>query len=323
MISGPYLSLHCEKVPDPDDRPFTVAGCVAVWLSEDEPYPSELDLGDLGGSDDEVELPEYILEDLRVYRLPKPETLLGVSQYFPSATHITFLNTGLIVELPETSVGDYIQATEVLPRNLAHTGITLGYHNGMLAPTEMMRLQAPKSETIEGECGDTDYVQNEGEAKTFLRSREISFNDDFMIDDYPTGRQMLKILGRRMRIAGKEKDPLVPEGKANTSPSTGPFIASIQGIYATSTLLTNSEPAIREGVCGSAILRSSVRGKGNVVVQGGIAGFMQYSDLRPEPPGEKKLLCFVEALDDMIDDGWEVVRISGKRKVEDDGEGRG
>lgn len=417
--SGPFLILECDKVPELHARPFTVAGCVAVWLSEEEPYPPELGLGDLSQSDEELQLPESILQDLKVYRLPEPETLLAVSKSFPSATHITFLNTRLIIELPESDKHDYHEAIDKLPGGLANSGITLGYHNGELEPrATMKRVKTPKPQTLEGHFDDTNYVQTQGffspgamlssnegsvsagilvekdsqhrltvpfhcwqhefsaypdklgdpahfqvtqgspasgtkigfvssrigtsdiglctlkpsilfsnqfmdittEAQTLLPSREISMNDEFMIDGFVTGRQKLKSLGRRVRIAG-ERDFHTPGAKADTTlPPAGPHISLIQNIHATSTPIINSAPYIREGIRGSALIRSSKSGTGNVVARGGIAGFMQCSDLlRPQALGAgKNLLCFVEALDEMIANGWEVSRPPEKRKAEEE-----
>ena len=52
MECGPYLVLRCETLPKPDVRPFTIAGCVAVWIEEDEGLPAEICLGDLANGVD-------------------------------------------------------------------------------------------------------------------------------------------------------------------------------------------------------------------------------------------------------------------------------
>ena len=79
MHSGPWLILPCKEIPELAARPFTAAGCIAVWLSENEPYPAELALGDISQSNERITLPDTIARDLRAYRLPQPETLLPFS----------------------------------------------------------------------------------------------------------------------------------------------------------------------------------------------------------------------------------------------------
>ena len=143
--------------------------------------------------------------------------------------------------------------------------------------------------------------------KSLLRSRKISMNDDFVIDSFMTGRQELKCLGRRVRISQRDLDSRVPKDKTDTVPPAKPSTASIQGIYATS-LPLNCSPTIRKGISGAALVRSRTDAEGNVVDREEIAGFMQYTEARPKlGDGDGRLLYFVEALDGMIDEGWQVV----------------
>jgi len=142
MMSGPYLVLFCKIVPDSEARPTTIAGCIAIWLSEDEELPYEIGLGDLAGADD-LEVSGEILKDLKPYFLPDKATLLAISIYFPFAAYVTFLNTGLIVELPQQSTDDYRDALEKLPGGIVNSGITLGYHNGPLSSTKTLKTMVP------------------------------------------------------------------------------------------------------------------------------------------------------------------------------------
>ncbi|KAL8646470.1 MAG: hypothetical protein Q9226_006843, partial [Calogaya cf. arnoldii] len=61
MVSGAWLVLFCDKVPDIDSRPFTIAGSIAIWLSYDDPIPdAEILLGSLGLGE-EIEMGEKII----------------------------------------------------------------------------------------------------------------------------------------------------------------------------------------------------------------------------------------------------------------------
>ncbi|KAL6722337.1 hypothetical protein ACLMJK_001444 [Lecanora helva] len=415
--SGPYLVMYCEKVPGFETRPFTIAGCGGIWLSEGEGLPAELTLGDLGGSDEELHVEDEILADVNIYRLPSEDTLKQVSDYFPSAHYVTYLNTGLIIELPQKDDDTYFEEIAKMPRNIEGSTITLGYNNGTLTTTPMKRLKKPKPALLDDQCDDTNYVKtlgffgpgamlssNEGsittgvllkkgekqrltvafhswaeefdkypdklgdsnhfkakqgdmvsgspvgfvdsrfartdvgflhlspgiqfsnrfvdieaEAKILLPFEEISLGDEFMVDGYVNGRQLLKCLGMRRRVvreAIRERDFVVSKAHQHFSPPLGDHVAHLQGVYATTTPIIRGSPRMRAGVCGSAILRSRKIGTGNVTSQGGVAGFMEYSDLRPKSRGDEQVLCFVEALNGVINDDMEVVRAAEKRKVE-------
>jgi hypothetical protein len=72
---GPFLILRCDKVPSQDMRPFTIGGCLGVWLTRTQPLPYEILMGQIGiGAD--IELAEQDARDLRPYKLPSSSTLL-------------------------------------------------------------------------------------------------------------------------------------------------------------------------------------------------------------------------------------------------------
>ncbi|KAL9020027.1 MAG: hypothetical protein Q9185_002715 [Variospora sp. 1 TL-2023] len=405
MESGPYLVLTCDVVPEPASRPFTIAGCVAVWLKEGEAMPGELMIGDSGEAAD-IRLESDITRDLFPYRLPSKATLQAVTQVFESAQYVTFYSTGLVIELIPQTEEAYQESLQRLPAHIQDCFVTLGYHNGPLATTEMMRKSKPNPTLIEGTVDNTDYLTEEERfypgamisssdgntisagvlvrngaqsrltvafhcwdheyetnaqsfgnpdafkavqgdadtgteigyvkerfqssdiglvklhdgitfqnqfmefqtnAKALISSESIEMADEFLIDSYVTGRQTLKCLGIRIRKdSSREKDFIVGKGQEHLLPPSGKYINLIQGIYATSEPVIKSPPKIREGVCGSALVRSRKRWGGDVLSEGAIAGFMQFSDLRPKTLDNSQLLCVCEVLDDFIADGWEV-----------------
>ncbi len=83
------------------------------------------------------------MKDLKPYFLPEKATLLAISAYFPFAAYVTFLNTGLIIELPQRSTAVYQEVLEKLPGGIVNSGITLGYHNGPLSSTETLKTMVP------------------------------------------------------------------------------------------------------------------------------------------------------------------------------------
>lgn len=69
-------------------KPYTIAGFFTVWLGEEDAFPASLGLGDISRSL-KLELPQELVKDFHAYRLPTPDQLLAVGNYFTSATHIT------------------------------------------------------------------------------------------------------------------------------------------------------------------------------------------------------------------------------------------
>ncbi|KAL8853276.1 MAG: hypothetical protein Q9221_001887 [Calogaya cf. arnoldii] len=421
----PYLVLWCSEaaLPDPIRRPFTIAGCVAVWLEEGSALPSDLSPYDLSGLDNkDLQLDDEVAKDLVPYRLPSITTLAAIGKLFPSAEYVTYYITGIVIELPSQSTEAYAAALEDQPRGFSNCCVTLGYHNGPLASTEMKRLVKPNPASFDGDADDTNYLSAQGsfnpgamlsstdahqisagilvrkadkirltvafhcwedehkqhpdklgdpnfckvtqghlatgtaigyvaerlgssdiglvklddniefhnrfldidaEAKCLLPSNDIRMCDEFVIDGYITGAQRLKCFGVRSRNEshGREKEFQIPAGKEHMLPSDGKYVSLVQGIYATTAPIMESGPMIRARVCGSAIVQSrkAARG-GNVLAEGRVAGFMQFSDLKLKSRANE-LLCYCEVLDEMITDGWEVVKVASKRKAEDEGEG--
>ena len=73
--SGVFLYLTCTGVAPPSNlRPFTVAGCIAVWLSNNDSYPFNLFPPDFAEGDD-LNIPDHLANDLNSYNLPEFETL--------------------------------------------------------------------------------------------------------------------------------------------------------------------------------------------------------------------------------------------------------
>ena len=244
MECGPYLVLPCKTLPEPSIRPFTIAGCVAVWIEEDGGLPAEIGLGDLANGAD-LDLPDELRRDLHPYKIPSVAILMEVAKFFPDAC-ITFLNTGLIVELPEQDPEKYYEALQSLPGGLARCGITLGYNNGDLAPTAMMKNETSKPQHID-------------DAKLLLGVDEVQFGDEIIIDSSVKGPQRLKYLGKRMSPARglkRERDTSVSQESLNLLPRPGKHVAFVQGIYATSVPVMDSGPMICGGGCCSAVVRS-------------------------------------------------------------------
>ena len=291
LYAGPYMVMTCREVPPFDKRPFTIAGCVAVWLDEEEEYPPDILIGDMRDDfDAEVEFTDDIVQDLQPYRLPRAETLQAIGNYFPRAEYITFLNSSLLIELPETDLETYIGILKTMPHGVKDSEITFNYQNGPKASTAVF-----------------DHVVNVAtEARALLRSSDISFGDEFAIDGDINSRQFLKCLGLRSRVLTKDrtkKESTLPEGVEPTPAQPRGYIPRLQMIYATTAPVLESAREIHGGIHGLALIRSRKADGGDVLSKGSVGGFMHFSKMRTRPKGAGKILCFVEALDEMVEDG--------------------
>ncbi|KAI4286051.1 MAG: hypothetical protein L6R38_000168 [Xanthoria sp. 2 TBL-2021] len=283
MMSGAWLVLFCKEVPPVDERPFIVAGSVAVWLSDDhDPVPAEIILLGSPGLGAEIEMEANIIKDLEMYRLPSRKTLQAVFEYFETAHHVTFYTTGLVIELPEQSEEDFVEALENLPGGIMKGGITLAYYNGLLAVTEEMRVQRPQPNLTDGRADK--LLDIETEARVLLRSSEIQIGDQYFLDEEVKGfrRRMLQCMGIRLRK---------PSGEAKS------LHGGVQGIYAISPAAVESDPNTQG--FGSPIVCFKQCRKRDVVEEGGVVGFMQYSEMRPQSIMTGNLLCVCETLDEI------------------------
>jgi hypothetical protein len=128
-----------------------------------------------------------------------------------------------------------------------------------------------------------------------------------------TGRQRLRLQGKR--VPNMESLPAL-KGSAQDLPPPGRYLSFSQGIYATGSTEIPGTAKIREGVCGSAVVRVRARGGGqsrDVLSDGEICGFMHWSDLQHQNETQGKLLCFADSVDELIKGGWQVVQVAEKR----------
>jgi hypothetical protein len=159
------LILVCEdKVPEPSEQPFLVAGLVGIWLIEGgNPAPDDTDLGEMGCADTLLQLQEELLSDLKLFVIPKAETLSKImAWHYPDAIAISYVNDRIIVEFPERPWEDFVKKLGSLPGDIAYNEVQLQFHNGPIHTQELARVKEPKPQTLNGEFDDTDYVQKSG-----------------------------------------------------------------------------------------------------------------------------------------------------------------
>lgn len=163
-ICQPFIVLRGEDIPDPADRPFTVAGCIAVWRGLDDPIPP-FTPGIHGGQiDKDVFVDDDLVDDLEPYSMPRSETLLALLQRnFPDAAAISVINCDIIVEFEEMENDVWAEKLEALPWGFENITHGLQYTNGLLTNAEYKRLKVPRPRILKSAVvDDSDYVSQIG-----------------------------------------------------------------------------------------------------------------------------------------------------------------
>ncbi|KAK2796397.1 hypothetical protein FQN51_009381 [Onygenales sp. PD_10] len=164
--SPPFLFLRSAQPPPLDERPFSIAGCIAVWLgpesAQPDPYPG------LTGGDDEpgnfAEVDEQLAKELVPFRMPDAQLLFkAIKQPFPDAIAVTMIYNVIIVEFEETDVKSWSKKLESLPMAFKNINSSLHYTNGPLVNTDCRRLGNPQPDSLSHfVTDDTDYVKERG-----------------------------------------------------------------------------------------------------------------------------------------------------------------
>ena len=99
------------------------------------------------------------------------------------------------------------------------------------------------------------FLDIKGTARSLLASSQITkINEIFLIDSFITGRQRLLSVG--VRVVDNTENSVDELVNKETIPEPGTYIQVIQGIYSVTAPEIKTEPQIRAGVCGAAVIRA-------------------------------------------------------------------
>jgi hypothetical protein len=157
------------------------------------------------------------------------------------------------------------------------------------------------------------FLDIDTSAKTLLLLEDISQGDTVLIDSFVAGRQALRCVG--IRIATAKRSASLLKGKAKDPPGEGDCLQLYQGIWATNAPEIRGTTKIRAGICGSAVVRNKAKGATKSLERGEICGFMHWSDLQMKYAQNGELLCFADALDELVNRGWKCVLVQEKRPL--------
>ncbi|KAJ4265377.1 hypothetical protein NW762_004665 [Fusarium torreyae] len=160
FYSDPFLVLGCEgDLPPEDERPFTIAGLVAIWRDSDNVIISRY-LGSLGQGP-LINIDTEILELIQPGKFIPDKAALYLAEYiFPTCEAIAKIWSDLIIELPKMSDDKFQNDLETLPEEIDGFAFNIFYHNGPLPNTQRRRRAVtPNTRDLEGACDETDYVE--------------------------------------------------------------------------------------------------------------------------------------------------------------------
>lgn len=161
--SGPFLVIQCEVVPAPEERPFLVADCVAIWLHQDDPLPNDLGFYGEFSMGKTVALPADLAPLLRPFAIPSDETLDAIANFlFPETLYISYITCCVIFELPETDHETFVTRLETLPRGFSNSSVSLNYVNGPLIQSSHCRIMKPNPRLLDRQSDEADYIEAAG-----------------------------------------------------------------------------------------------------------------------------------------------------------------
>jgi hypothetical protein len=165
----PLYSLGFEdNLPSGMERPFLIAGLVAVFLLEGEPFPLGVrDIG-RGGGGAPATVPTEIKSDLRPYHSAKIQTIHHLFTMIPKASHISVYPRQLLVETELMNSEQFESFIQTDPR--AFGFLACYYYNGPFLHTPTTGVKAPNPQLDnngdELSVDDTNYLLLENGGKT-------------------------------------------------------------------------------------------------------------------------------------------------------------
>jgi hypothetical protein len=167
-IIFPWIVVEVEdELPAPNKRPFLIAGLVAVFIMEGEPFPVGVrDVGHAAAGEPAI-LPQHVRDDLRPYHNARKETIIQLFGMLPHAEFISVYPRQLLIELEKMPDPDFEKYLADAPR--AFGRLVSKYHNGPLLPTVSARVKSSNpqldSDGDELMIDDTDYLTPENGGK--------------------------------------------------------------------------------------------------------------------------------------------------------------
>jgi hypothetical protein len=186
----PWLIVEFEEdVPPTAERPFLIAGLVAIYLVEGEQYPVGISRIGTPGEGPAPTVPDSVASDLRPYHVPNKTSFEFLHCAVESAEHISSYPHQLLFELYPMSDAEFDAKVSSLPKRFG--SLVAYYNNGEFVRTLASRQKSPNPQFGKSGCelviDDTDYLLNANGGKihpgVLLECKGIEVNDKVVGDD--------------------------------------------------------------------------------------------------------------------------------------------
>jgi len=143
------------------------------------------------------------------------------------------------------------------------------------------------------------FLDVDATAQRLFHSTLLRYGDYVIMDSAFTSRQHMRLLGVR---SGKKRTPPGYVGPA----SDCDYVAIDQGIYSVRAPIINTEPQVREGVCGTPVLLAGKHKEDlSILKDGCVVGFMIWTDIVGYDTAGR-LYSYCQTTDELIEEGWEI-----------------
>ena len=143
------------------------------------------------------------------------------------------------------------------------------------------------------------FLDVDATAQRLFHSTLLQYGDYVIMDSAFTSRQHMRLLGVR---SGKKRTPPDYVGPASAHND----VSIDQGIYFVRAPIINTEPHVREGICGTPVLLAGKHKEDlSILKDGCVVGFMIRTDIVGYDTAGR-LYSYCQTTDELIEEGWEI-----------------
>jgi hypothetical protein len=157
----PFFVIGCDedRLPSEDQRPFTVAGMIAVWRTVGNIFFRAI----VGHDSEEgpvIEIDPEIIAEMAPLKIFSDKVVLYLADHvFLDCEAISIFWDVIVVELPKMGPEEFSSRLQTLPRHIKGCPFAVRYYNGPMPNSERREREVkPTPKFIDSICDETDYV---------------------------------------------------------------------------------------------------------------------------------------------------------------------
>lgn len=292
-------------IAGPGNLPYSVGGFIAVWRTE-----RDMDFCPLiavFGSAEPQALDtnfKFSWKDEERLQGPTIDQLVQLANTaFPDAEAFTFLFQDiLVIELPEMDEDEFVEKLSRLPMYYQAFPWSVEWHNGPIVSGD---ATTTREKPVLSVVIPLKFTEWEEPAKKLLKQNEISTNDQFVVNSYPTGKQHATAVSFRAVV--KKGSQGCSQDSHTDQATDASTVVLKQGIYATHSTQMAKEPLVEGSLPSrSHSVKEPTASEEEVLARGEVAGRLRF--VIPEfEDSVRGLLCYADSLDPLIEEGLTTV----------------